>query len=313
MAGWVRTKARIQSASSQILLSDMAIVLVNLSNRLFEDSRHRLNASAERYGIDTIISYDFEDIRSTSYYEKHRNILDEPTGMGYWLWKPYIILEALKKASEGDIVVYADSGIEIIASPDSLFGLCRDGNPIILFGNGDFPNAMWTKRDCFILMDCDQESFWKAPHCDAAFCLFQRSEESIRFVTEWLKYCEDPRILTDAPNSCGKHDLPDFVEHRRDQSVLSLLAQKYQLSLYRMPTQFGNHYKTHPYRIKSEFNCLNQLRQSQVEYYATIPYHNSAYFQLLDHHRKKSGPDRPASLRYRLLGFLKKLKRYVRR
>jgi hypothetical protein len=263
----------------------MDIVLTNLSNRLFEESRHRLNASARKFGIGNIRSYDIGDIRNTTFYQDNKSVLDLTRGMGYWLWKPYIIREALRAAKDGDIVVYADSGLDLIAPLDPLFEICRNSDPIVVFGNGEFPNSTWTKRDCFILMDCDSEEYWRAPQCDAAFCLFRREEASLRFVETWLEYCRDPRIVTDDPNTCGRRDLPDFVEHRHDQSILSLLAAKNRISLFRMPTQFGNHYKTWPFRVAGEFNCVSQVRREQVGYYATIPYYNSPYLQLLDHHR----------------------------
>jgi hypothetical protein len=266
----------------------MAVILTNLSNGLYADSRHRLNSSARKHGIDTIRSYDFGDLLATDFYRDNRGIFDQPVGMGYWLWKPYIILEALGAASPGDIIIYADSGIEIIASPEPLLGLCSEENPILLFGNGNFRNATWTKRDCFILMDCDRELYWNAPQCDAAFCVFRRCPKSLEFVREWLHYCRDARILTDSPNTCGKRDLPDFVEHRRDQSILSILACKHRLPLYRMPTQYGNHYKSWPYRIENEFNSVDQYHRVPVGYYALIPYYNSTYFQLLDHHRNQN-------------------------
>jgi hypothetical protein len=287
----------------------MTTILTNLSNGLYADSRHRLNASARKFGIDATSSYDFGDLQATGFYRENRAILDQPVGMGYWLWKPYIIQEALIAASAGDIVIYADSGIEIIDSPAPLISLCTEENPILLFGNGNSPNAMWTKRDCFILMDSDREMFWNAPQCDAAFCIFRRSAASLEFVAEWLKYCCDARILTDMPNTCGRRDLPYFVEHRRDQSVLSILACKHRLALFRMPTQYGNHYKTWPYRIENEFNCVNQYRQVQVGYYALIPYYNSPYFQLLDHHR---GQNKGVNRNNRTMPFIFRLirKRY---
>ena len=269
----------------------MAVILTNLSNQLYESSRQRLNASAVRAGIGHIRSYDFEDIKQTPFYAENRAILDHPTGMGYWLWKPYIVLEALKDAAEGDIVVYSDAGLEITAPLDALLALCSVQSPILLFGNGDFINATWTKRDCFILMTCDRPYYWNAPQCDAAFCVFRRCETSLRFVTEWLDYCRDPRIITDDPNTAGRRDLPDFREHRRDQSVLSLLAASHKLPLHRMPTQFGNHYKAPQQRVNGETNCINQNDRRQVDYYAAIPYYNSPYGQLLDHHRgQNKGP-----------------------
>lgn len=263
----------------------MSGVLINLSNKLYEDSRMRLNRSARTFGIDAIRSYDFDDIRATPFYNDNREILDQPTGMGYWLWKPYIIREALLSLPDDAIVIYSDSGIELTASPEPLLTICRQQAPVLLFGNGDHTNAAWTKRDCFILMDCDSEYYWHAPQCDAAFALFRKCAETIAFVEEWLHFCRDARILTDQPNTCGKRDLPDFIQHRRDQSVLSLLAQKHRLPLFRMPTQFGNHYKMPAVRVPGEFNCVNQYRQRQVRYYAVVPYYNSPYLQLLDHHR----------------------------
>ncbi len=266
----------------------MKAVLVNLSNQRYANSRARLNESARRFGIRDIRSWDFEEIKQTSFYNDNRSILDRGPGMGYWLWKPYIILEAMKGLSDGDIVIYSDSGIEIITSLDPLFRLCREEQPVLLFGNSNFTNSAWTKRDCFILMDCDQEGFWYGPQCDAAFLLVKKSPFSIKFLQEWLKFACDERILTDIPNTSGKRDLPDFTEHRHDQSILSLLAQKYQLPLHRMPSQFGNHYKTYPYRLEKEFNCVSQYRQRPVNYYAALPYYNSPYYQLLDHHREQN-------------------------
>ncbi len=266
----------------------MRIVLTNLSNQLFENSRLRLNDSARKMGITEITSWDFEVLKQTGFYRDNIGILNQPKGIGYWLWKPFIILESMKNLNEGDIVIYSDCGIEITDRLDTLISICSDKQPVLLFGNGNFTNSMWTKRDCFVLMECDNETYWKSPHCDAAFSMFRKSEQALQFLGEWLDYARDERILTDLENTCGKKNLPGFIEHRWDQSIMSLLAEKYRLSLYRMPTQFGNHYKIHRFRVDNEMNHVNQLRPVQVPYYAIIPYYNSEYPQLLNHHRKKN-------------------------
>ncbi|WP_066406943.1 hypothetical protein [Flavisolibacter tropicus] len=266
----------------------MRVVLTNLSNELYEQSRFVLNNSAKKFGVQEVYSYDFDEIKYTAFFSANREILEQPTGLGYWLWKPYIILEAMKRLSEGDIVIYSDCGIEIINDLEPLLEICRAREPILLFGNANDSNSAWTKRDCFVLMDCDNESYWNSPHCDAAFSLFRKSEYSIRFLNDWLRFGSNKYIISDLENECGLPNLPNYIAHRWDQSILSLLAQKYKLSLYRMPTQFGNHYKIHSARVQGEFNCVNQSDYSQVNYYFIIPYYNSHYGQLLDHHRKKN-------------------------
>ena len=267
----------------------MQVVITSLSDNLYLESRKKLNNSALRFGATQVQSRSFEELKKSDFYLDNKEILDKPKGLGYWLWKPYIILKALESIEHGDIVIYSDCGIEIIKSIIPLIDICKDQDPVLLFGNGNFTNATWTKRDCFVLMNCDAESYWYSPHCDAAFSIFRKCDLSIQFLNEWLNYGKDMRIITDDANECGLQNLPEFIEHRWDQSILSLLAQKYQLSLYRMPTQFGNHYKTPGLRVKKEINCVNQLDQTPVDHYSVIPYYNSDYAQLLNHHREKSG------------------------
>jgi len=246
-----------------------------------------LNDSAKRSNINNIISYDFEDLKGHHFYIKNKEILDQPKGIGYWLWKPYIILEAFKNLAEGDIVIYSDCGIEIIDDLTPLVEIAKTQTPIVLFGNANHLNYMWTKRDCFVLMDCDSERYWYSSHVDAAFSLFRKSSLSTTFLNDWIHFGQNKFIITDLPNSQGLDNIPGFQDHRWDQSILSLLAEKYQLPLFRMPTQFGNHYKIHQLRKKDEFNCPNQSEQQQVSYYYHIPYYNSNYPQLLNHHRTK--------------------------
>src|ERR1700759_5736650 len=160
----------------------MRIVLTNLSDKSYEESRFRLNISAGRFGIDEIQSYDFEQLKNSAFYAENKVVLDQPTGMGFWLWKPYIIQQALTTAAEASIIIYSDSGIEIIAPLGPLIKICSEDSAIVLFGNGDLHNSMWTKRDCFLLMDSHDQYYWKAPHCDAASALGLKYTESMQFV-----------------------------------------------------------------------------------------------------------------------------------
>jgi hypothetical protein len=261
-------------------------LLVNFSGKSFEESRLRLNTSAIKYGIDKVFSYDEEYIKKTAFYRDHKSIFKYEKGLGYWLWKPFLILETLKCGNEGDIVIYSDAGIEIIDDISPLISLCNEHN-IVLFSNGNLKNKFWVKRDCFVLMEVEEKKFWNGPQVDAAFCMFKNNVHTRGFVMEWLSYCTDERILSDSGNVMGKKNFFGFHFHRHDQSVLSLLAIKQGLTLFRQPTQFGNHYKIREYRVKGEFNCVNQFKIRQVQYYSSQPFQNSHYFQLLDHHRKK--------------------------
>ena len=265
----------------------MSTYLVTLSNQLYQESRERLARSAKEYGINNIISYDIVDIESLPFYQAHRHIFDSPRGVGYWLWKPLIIAETLRKMDDGDVVLYMDAGMEVIGDLTPLVQLCQLTEPVVLFGNATDSNARWTKRDTFALMNCDEPAYWHGPHCDAAMCLFRKCPTAVKFVAEWQRYASNENILTDLPNISGPN-LPAYQDHRHDQAVVSLLAQKHEINLYRAPSQFGNHYKMYKFRVVGEFNCTSQWNQEQVAYYSPLPYYNSAYGQLVNHHRAKT-------------------------
>lgn len=268
----------------------MTTRLLCYANKGYLKNQKRLVASACKFGIEKIDAYTEKDLKKTSFYKENGEILRQKRGGGYWLWKPYYILETLKHMKDGDILVYSDSGIEIIAPVDPLVRICQEKN-IAIFSVGHYLNNVWTKRDCFVLTGCDSERYWKGRQYMAGFLLFKNTKESREFVAEWLVFAQNKHILTDVPNTCGLPNLPEFVEHRHDQAILSLLAEKYGIEMFRDPSQHGNPFKSPEWRKEGEF--------LPIPYFKT-PFTNSPYGTILDIHRT-----RPHQIQKRILGKIK--------
>jgi hypothetical protein len=266
----------------------MSVHLVSFATSEFALAMRGLIDSARAFGVDRVDPWDPARLRATPFYPAHRELLDRPRGAGYWLWKPYIIQSLLDQAAPGDIVVYADAAISVIRPLDPLFDLCRRRGGVLLFrGHYDAifgpPHvcAAWTKRDAFVLMGCDAEAFYQAPMVDASLVVLERDGRAQTLVREWLEYCRDPRIVSDDENSCALANRPEFIAHRHDQSVLSLLAARHGLELFRGPSQYGNHCKPPALREAGEWK--RQPYGTETDGYA-----NSPYGTLLFHHRKRA-------------------------
>lgn len=261
----------------------MKIYLVNFATPNFYKAQKKLNKSALRFGVDQCISYNQRILKKTEFYKKNKKILDQERGAGYWLWKPFIILETLRAAEDGDIVIYSDSGAEIISPLDPLIDLCRQKGGILLFNvhtpKGKHTNIMWTKRDCFVLMDADEPRFHNAEQINGTPQLYQKSLRSMAFLKEWLNYCTDERILTDTQNRCGLDNYTELKDHRHDQSVLSILGVRNELETFRDPSQFGNHLKMIPYRNHGDL--------APGLTYSPAPCTNSPYGTIFYHHRER--------------------------
>jgi hypothetical protein len=204
----------------------------------YVESQRRLVAAAAATGdFDTIESWSPDRLRETPFYRAHREILDRSRGAGNWAWKPYIIAEALEKRRDGDFIVFSDTGMQAVGDdplpPVAPLLAWLDGSERrvavgVLHGK---PQRAWTKRDCFVLMDCDTEGYWNADQIQASWIAFRVSPATRQLVAEWLRYASDARVVTDMPNQMGLPDLDGFIDHRFDQSILSNLIYKLDLEI----------------------------------------------------------------------------------
>ncbi|MDX1948543.1 MAG: hypothetical protein SFU86_24365 [Pirellulaceae bacterium] len=221
-------------------------LLVNYGNEYFRESQAKNSATGREVGgFDEVASFGPDDI-DADFRAKHKQTLSHFRGNGYWLWKPYFIYRTLADLASGDFLFYCDSGAYFTAAIDPLVEVClRDRQDVIPFDNR-LPEKTWTKRDAFVLLDCDRPEITDTTQRLASFTLIRKSPFSLAFVREWLIAAEDPRILTDLKNTQGLPNYPQFIDHRHDQSIFSLLTKKHGLAAYRNPSQNSKNFGAFP-------------------------------------------------------------------
>jgi|APGre2960657404_1045060.scaffolds.fasta_scaffold19714_4 hypothetical protein len=210
----------------------------------YKNSISSLIKSSENY-FDITHVFNLNDI-DENFKNKNKNILEQGRGAGYWLWKPYFIHKVLLDSNDGDVIFYVDAGNIFINDPSLLYEKLSENNDIILFDNRDGmadgeppPNKDWTKKDTFILMGLDDSKYTDGPHVNASYQIYKKSPKTISFVKELLEWSQNENILTDISNITG-NNYPSFKDHRHDQSVLSLMALKYNINLEIDPSEWGN-------------------------------------------------------------------------
>ncbi|WP_339204042.1 hypothetical protein MHH56_23215 [Paenibacillus sp. FSL K6-3182] len=205
------------------------IYLVSFASPEFQSYQDRLNATALQYGVDRVISYHPSDLEGTAFARNNAAILQHEKGFGLWCWKPYILLDSLSKVEEGALVLYSDADTRFTSPLYPLFAHCADNGGFAFFKTAYYLNKSWTKRDSFVLMQCDSSSYWETEQVWAGFFMFYNNEKSRSLLEEWLFYCQDYKVISNAENSSGLPNFPEFIDHRYDQSILSLLTVKYSL------------------------------------------------------------------------------------
>ena len=203
------------------------ITLLTYADGSYMDRQDKLiNKAIELDCVDYVISMNRTDLIETDFYKQNKKLLDEKRGSGYWVWKPYLILEALKTMEEDDILIYIDSG-DMIRKNFRTFVQRKMRTTHIFLTTGGYINEQYTKQDCFEIMGCIDEKYDLSTQMEAGIILCKNTPETVKIFKEWLKWCLTPGVVTDGPFK--SKNSPEFIDHRHDQSVLSLLQVKYNL------------------------------------------------------------------------------------
>ena len=207
----------------------MQTILINYADRRFGRSQ-RLSAltAVTTGGVDQCLMYRRQDL-DPEFVRANRFLLSQRRGAGLWIWKPYIILDALERARDGDVVIYCDAGARILRDLAPLADAARSLEHGVLgfeIAPG-FIERRWTKRDAFVQMNCDSARFHDTPQMTGGSVVFVRRAASLDFVYEWLSLVCQVRLVSDLPSMCDEPEFPDFRAHRHDQSIFSLLYKEH--------------------------------------------------------------------------------------
>lgn len=232
----------------------------------------------EKGGFDKIIQYSFRDIDSD--FKKNNNrILSIKRGAGLWLWKPYFILKSLEDvANDGDFVFYCDSGAYFINKVDYILNSMK--NTDIWVSDINLSEKQFTKEDAFNIMDCDDIKYKESPQIQGTFICLKKTQHSIYFVKRWLECCCNYDLICPENVNPGLKNCSEFVAHREDQSILSLLSKKMGIIPHQDPSQRNltyhgyadfNDYIYLPTNHKKEYPvCIYIYRGKSPEKYSKI-------------------------------------------
>ena len=242
------------------------VLVCTFATAEFAGSAEVLRYTALRHGgADGVLVYREADVQA--FFDRHPDLLPNSRGYGWWAWKPYCILETLKRARPGDVVVYCDAGMAFEAPLQPYVDFLAAPNSALLFRLGEWPsknyaNRRWTKRDVFAFMDRTSDAHRDAVQVNAGIQMYRHCPEAIAFVHEWLVWCTDRRLIDDAHVLANPDD---FVAHRHDQAILSVLAvDSSKVAVARDPSQYG------------------QRDPKLIGFEPDVP--------LVDHHRKRHAP-----------------------
>jgi hypothetical protein len=155
-------------------------------------------------------------------------------GFGYWIWKPYIIDKELSALKPKDVLIYIDSGCEVV----------KNANSNVILENyinyAQTNNILAMKLDASMHEYCEihiakhfgltSAQFNNLSMISATMLVITGTPNSRQLVSDWLKCALDnPKLLSGSSTYSGHEG---FIAHRHDQSILSALIHQNQIKPY---------------------------------------------------------------------------------
>ena len=163
-------------------------------------------------------------------------------GFGYWSWKAQIILQTLRQMNDGDLLQYIDAGCHLnprgCKKLDEYFLKAQNSESGILafqaipptFHNEkielpDLRESRWCKGDlCDALGVRSNKNIMDTQTIGSGIIFIKKCDESMRIISSWFDVYKNNFNLIDDSKSKSEN-LPDFVEHRHDQAIFSIIAK----------------------------------------------------------------------------------------
>lgn len=203
------------------------IYVITYADEKYKATQRYNECTAYKYGADKVYAFGPNDI-DKDFQEKNKDILAEPKGNGYWLWKPYFIDRVIQESKEGDWIVYTDSALYFNRNIKKYIGRLARENVKFAVRETKFLERQFTKTDVIHALKCEEDIYLNSGQFAATVIVLKNCEENKALVAKWLEYSQNKSLISD---EVVLKNCDDFVANRHDQSILSLLCKKKNISI----------------------------------------------------------------------------------
>lgn len=215
--------------------SSSKLWFISYGNEKFESAKKRIEQEAKDMGCFNggIKMFGPNDLDVDFNTGAVADVLKQSRGGGFWVWKPYIVMEMLKQVGDNDIILYSDAGCTLqvkgvprlkeyadMISPTS-------GKSVLAMRLRDQVAKKWITGAIFdnfgISLD---DTIANSNQVLGGVNMFRKCPEAMAVVQRWLDVAkEHPDLFTDEHNEEAKKTNPEFIENRHDQSIFTLIVQ----------------------------------------------------------------------------------------
>jgi hypothetical protein len=195
----------------------------------YQQAKQRLAAEAAAFGFDEIKAYSRGDLPQ-SFLATTSPWINHNQGGGYWLWKPFLLKETFNKMAWGDVLVYMDAGCQLNNNGKQRYNeyvaQAQLNTGSLAFEMAGKTEAAYCSDEVFnhFHLTADHQ-FGQQDQLSATCFLLIKNPFTQSLIDEFYTIATArPQLFSNDFNA--KTTRTNFIAHRHDQSILSLLRKQ---------------------------------------------------------------------------------------
>ena len=212
-------------------MKNQKIFFISYATKNFTTAgRHLIRLAKKSNLFEEAILFSPNDLSAT-FKEKYADIIKQPRGAGYWIWKQEIIKNMLINVNKNDLVVYCDSG-----SSFNINGTDRFKEYVEMLNDSSFGNfriqcekkhieKFWTTKEIFTYFQISPNSEeGNSTQLEATEIIFKKNSHTKEFLQIYDNILNvDEKLISDYYNN--SQQIKGFNENRHDQSIFSMISK----------------------------------------------------------------------------------------
>ena len=213
------------------------IHFITYGNEKFALSKKRILKEADEFGeFATIKGYGPEDLPN-NFKQQFKDILSQPRGGGYWIWRPKILMDTINKINNGDYLVYLDAGCKINPLGKKRFfeyiNMLENSNYGILsfqMSGNNGPGGLekekyWTIKEVFEYFNVKRDGYiGNSGQYIGGVLIMKKNKHLLQYMEQYMNIIYyKPLLCTDYFNETNQSN--DFIDNRHEQSISSILRK----------------------------------------------------------------------------------------
>lgn len=205
-------------------------ILCSFADARFRESSRRFKKQAlSMCFFDEILIFDEYNL-DRDFFKKYKEILKyENRGFGFYIWKPQIIIQALKKIKEGDLLLYLDIGCHLNPRGKEKLKYYVDkvksseSGILVTELEGIHLEKKWVKGDTLDFFGVyDKEEIVNTPQLQSGIIFIQKRKHTVSIIERWNSINSNTSLIDDSESVKPNYSI--FIQNRQ-QSIFSIICK----------------------------------------------------------------------------------------